>query len=152
MSTTPAVTESPTLDWLLKQRIEELGTTFRAVWDYYIKFYTVFLTFSLGAMSWLIAQKDSPAIQRNHRMIAGVFIFQTLLVAGTSLGVAIYSRQTGDKLEMLQQTLLAGALLPAALKKANPVPRSLATWSGLANALAMLGMVLEWWRVGMGLP
>jgi hypothetical protein len=49
--------EAPAQDWLLKRRHEDVSTTFRTGWDLYIKFYTVFLTFSMAAFGLALADK-----------------------------------------------------------------------------------------------
>jgi hypothetical protein len=48
--------------WLLKRRHEDLGTMFRAVWDNYIKFYTVFLIFSVTALGWLLSRAGTETL------------------------------------------------------------------------------------------
>ena len=93
-STTP--TGNTGLDWVLKQRVQDLGTTFRAVWDIYIKFYTVFLTFSLAALSWLIEHKITSS--HSHKVIAVVFIGQSLLTSITSGAIGFYSYKAGKQL------------------------------------------------------
>src|SRR5580698_4937053 len=143
MATTPTTAESSALDWLLKKRIEEIGTTFRAVWDYYIKFYTVFLTFSLGAMGWLVQHTEAEAVAHHHVVIAVVFIGQSLLTAATSAGVALYSHQTAANQLTLEKTLLSTEPMPKALKIAQAIPVKLALWSGFANTVAMLGMAWQ---------
>jgi hypothetical protein len=41
--------------WVLRSRYAELGLNLRAAWDVYIRFYTVFLTFSMAALAWTLA-------------------------------------------------------------------------------------------------
>jgi hypothetical protein len=61
-----------------------------------VKFYTVFLTFSLDAIGWLIAHKESEVILHSHIVIAGDFIGRSLLSSVTSVTVAIHSREAGN--------------------------------------------------------
>ena len=143
-STTP--TGNTGLDWVLKQRVQDLGTTFRAVWDIYIKFYTVFLTFSLAALSWLIEHKITSS--HSHKVIAVVFIGQSLLTSITSGAIGFYSYKAGKQLSGVEITLLTGVPLPPALKRTQTVPSGLGLWSGFANAAAMIGMACVWYWVG----
>ena len=46
-----------TQEWILKRRHEDLGVTVRMCWDLYIKFYTVFLTFSVVGLGWILTQR-----------------------------------------------------------------------------------------------
>src|SRR5882762_4324119 len=43
-------------EWILKRRYEDLGVTVRMCWDLYIKFYTVFLTFSVVGLGWILTR------------------------------------------------------------------------------------------------
>lgn len=130
--------------WLIKRRHEDLSQTFRTSWDLYIKFYTVFLTFSITALGWLLTQKEpSPLTARSVATIATVFIVQTILTAITSAAMAVYSKRVAAS----QQHLEAG--LPGApLKVKTAVPVQLTLWAGLANCAAMIGMTIVWMRVG----
>lgn len=137
------------IDWLLKKRIEEIGTMFRSIWDNYIKFYTVFLTFSLGALGWLIEQhgEDKP-LTHSHTVIVIVFMGQSILTSITSLAVGFYSRRMAQDLASLETELLATASEPFVIVSANPIPVSIALWAGIANAFAMLGMTVVWYWTG----
>jgi hypothetical protein len=150
ISMASAPQDQTSIDWLLKKRIEEIGTMFRAIWDNYIKFYTVFLTFSLGALGWLIEHGESKALTHSHTVIVIVFMGQSILTSITSVAVAIYSRRMAQDLASLEQELLATASKPSVILSANPIPVSIALWAGIANAFAMLGMTAEWYRVGFG--
>jgi hypothetical protein len=146
-ATSPATsTENAGLDWVLKQRTKELGTMFRTAWDIYIKFYTVFLTFSLAAMGWLIEHKITSS--HSHKLLAGVFIGQSLLTSITSGAMGFYSYKVGKQLSEVEITLLTGIHLPPALKRAQTIPSGLGLWSGFANAVAMIGMSWVWYCVG----
>jgi hypothetical protein len=146
MGTATTPTGNTGLDWVLKQRVQDLGTTFRTVWDIYIKFYTVFLTFSLAAMSWLIEHKITSS--HSHKVIAVVFIGQSLLTSITSGAIGFYSYKVGKQLSGVEITLLTGVPLPSALKRTQTIPSGLGLWSGFANAAAMIGMACVWYWVG----
>jgi hypothetical protein len=134
--------------WILKARHEELGSMFRTVWDNYIKFYTVFLTFSLGAMSWLVTQQDKyPMPRRVHRVIAMALILQSLLTAITSASIAMYSRTvTSEQLSTEDSILGSGPRAPIILTPS--IPGTLGMWAGVANCIAMIGMIAVWIYVG----
>ena len=53
--------------WLIKRRHEDLSQTFRTSWDLYIKFYTVFLTFSIAALGLLLSRNDSSPASPSFR-------------------------------------------------------------------------------------
>ena len=146
MGTGTVSTENSGLDWVLKQRVQEVGTMFRTVWDIYIKFYTVFLTFSLAAMSWLIEHKINSS--HSHKVIAVVFIGQSLLTSITSGAIGFYSFKAGKQLSGTEITLLTGIHVPPVLKRTQTIPSGLGLWSGFANAAAMIGMACVWYWVG----
>jgi hypothetical protein len=82
------MSESPQ-EWILKRRHEDLGVTVRMCWDLYIKFYTVFLTFSVIGLGWILMRPaDLQMIPRGKQVIAIVFLIQTILTAVTSAGIA----------------------------------------------------------------
>ena len=67
------MSESPQ-EWILKRRHEDLGVTVRMCWDLYIKFYTVFLTFSVIGLGWILTRPaDMQTIPRGRQVIAIVF-------------------------------------------------------------------------------
>ncbi len=119
---------------------------FRTVWDIYIKFYTVFLTFSLAAMGWLIEHKITSS--HSHKIIAAVFIGQTLLTSITSGAIGFYSHKVGKQLSAVEATLMTGINPPPALKRAQTIPSGLGLWCGFANAFAMIGMSFVWYWLG----
>jgi hypothetical protein len=135
--------------WLLKRRHEDLGTMFRAVWDNYIKFYTVFLTFSVTALGWLLSHTgaDAPPVKIDH-VVSVVFIVQSVLTSITSGALAVYSRRVAREYAQLEKTLLGTTPVPPALIGIETIPVKLAMWAGWANAAAMLGMASAWRYVG----
>lgn len=140
---TPVAPDQPAVDWLLKKRIEEASAMFRAVWDNYIKFYTVFLTFSLGALGWIIEHSDSQALRHSHTVIVIVFIGQSLLTSITSVAVSLYSRRTARELLLLEKALIPDCPEPPLCLQSSTIPVGIALWAGIANAVAMLGMIVE---------
>jgi hypothetical protein len=140
MSEPNATTKNLALDWILKQRIEGMSTTFRSVWDLYIKFYSVFLTFTLGAMSWLIEHRETQSMEHNHNVVAVVFIGQGILTCITSVGVASYSCETSNMMVEMEKEIVSVKSMPKSLLETKPLPVALAIWSGSANAAALLGM------------
>jgi uncharacterized membrane protein len=111
-----------------------MGTTFRSVWDLYIKSYTVFLTFSLGAMGWLIEHRETQSMEHNHKVVAVVFIGQSILTCVTSVGVAIYSYETSKRMVETEKEIDSVKSMPKSLLETKPLPFALAIWLGSANA------------------
>jgi hypothetical protein len=60
------MSESPQ-EWILKRRHEDLGVTVRMCWDLYIKFYTVFLTFSVIGLGWILTRVNQCQLSFPHR-------------------------------------------------------------------------------------
>jgi hypothetical protein len=120
---------------------------FRTVWDIYIKFYTVFLTFSIAAMGWLVDHKfNNP---RSLRLITAVFIGQSLLTSITSGAMGIYSYRVKKQHHRAEVALVTGTSLPPELERVQTIPYRLGLWAGFANATSMIGMVFLWYLVGL---
>lgn len=135
--------------WLLKRRHEEFSEMFRAAWDNYIKFYTVFLTFSLGAMGWLLAQTGNQSLPaRVKHVIAIVFIAQSLLCSITSAGLGLYSHKVGADQARSEADILGSLVVAPVMRKVQSIPVALGIWAGCANAAAMLGMLFAWFYIG----
>lgn len=151
--------KEPPETWLLKHRLEELGTTFRTGWDIYIKFYTVFITFDLTAMAFVGSLRWSttgpasvlslPRSGTPIHVLSIVFIGQSLLTAMTSFGMSLYTRHAKRDYDALECALLGSAGRSAVLIETKPLPTGLAQWSGVANAVAMLGIIVAWVYVGL---
>jgi hypothetical protein len=126
--------------WVLRRRYIELGVNLRAAWDTYIRFYTVFLTFSMAALAWVFAySKETPAV----RMIAWVFTAQTIMTAATSMLIARHSYNVRRSQERIEKLLLAAANTPMPAAPA-PISIPMAIWAGGANCLAMTAMAVIW--------
>ncbi|QNI30843.1 hypothetical protein H7849_17200 [Alloacidobacterium dinghuense] len=122
---------------------------FRAAWDNYIKFYTVFLTFSLGAMGWLLTftEKNKPS-PRIYHVIAIVFIVKSLLTVITSASIARYSSRVGIEYAQTEKDVLGSVPTPPTLLNTQAIPVTMAVWAGWANAVAMTAMIVAWVIVG----
>ena len=139
--------ESPQ-EWILKRRHEDLGVTVRMCWDLYIKFYTVFLTFSVIGLGWMLTRPgDIAVVPRAKQVIAIVFLIQTILTAMTSGGIALYTVHVAHDQEQIEQLLTQSH--PSARPPIRPaVPALLAQWGGWSNCAAMLAMAALWLYVG----
>src|SRR5438046_6617556 len=129
--------ESPQ-EWILKRRHEDLCVTVRRCWDLYIKFYTVFLTFSVIGLGWMLTRPgDIAMLPRAKQVIAIVFLIQTILTAMTSGGIALYTVHVAHDQEQIEQLLTQSH--PSARPPIRPaVPALLAQWGGWSNCAAML--------------
>jgi len=139
--------ESPQ-EWILKRRHEDLGVTVRMCWDLYIKFYTVFLTFSVIGLGWMLTRPgDIAMVPRAKQVIAIVFLIQTILTAMTSGGIALYTVHVAQDQEQIEQLLAQSH--PSARPPIRPaIPALLAQWGGWSNCAAMLAMAALWLYVG----
>jgi hypothetical protein len=139
--------ESPQ-EWILKRRHEDLGVTVRMCWDLYIKFYTVFLTFSVIGLGWMLTRPgDIAMVPRAKQVIAIVFLIQTILTAMTSGGIALYTVHVAQDQEQIEQLLIQSH--PSARPSIRPaIPALLAQWGGWSNCAAMLAMAALWLYVG----
>lgn len=131
--------------WVLRRRHTELGLNLRAAWDTYIRFYTVFLTFTIAALAWTLASDRSVLV---IRMVAWAFVAQTAMTAVTSLLISLHSRQVRRDLERLEAMLVEAE--HARLPSAPPcISIPMAMWAGLANCFAMTGMAIVWLYVAL---
>jgi hypothetical protein len=145
-TTTPTLPTGDSAElWLLKKRHEDLTKIFINAWTLYIQFYTVFLTFNVGAMGWILSHNNATRV---NKVVAVVFSIQCLLSAGTSIAMASYSRRL-DRDHFRVESAILG-LLPSRseLNQTSAIPVKLAMWGGWANALGMLAMIIAWLYVG----
>jgi len=132
--------------WLLRRRHEDLSEMFRTCWELYIKFYTVFLTFTMAAMGLLLA-RDEKMLKLSDEVVhvlVFVFVGQSLLTATTSAFLALYSRKVAKDHASLERAMLRSLPTPPALLQTKTIPLGIATWAGWANAIAMVGMAYAW--------
>jgi hypothetical protein len=135
--------------WLLKSRYADLGTTFRTVWDLYIKFYTVFLTFNIAALGFFLSKGSflaqlATTSKRYIYVLVLVFAVQSALLCGTSILMAKYSTKAAADQKRLENELLLGDAQAKVPGFESVFPLGLARWAALANATVMLGMVAIW--------
>jgi hypothetical protein len=122
---------------------------FRTSWDNYIKFYTVFLTFSVAAMGWLLTSGGVPQRPPTiDHVLAYALIGQSFLTAITSAAIAMYSRAVAQQHARVEDAVLGELPAPTALIGTKAIPVELAIWAGWANAVAMLGMCFAWAYIG----
>ena len=141
------MSESPQ-EWILKRRHEDLGVTVRMCWDLYIKFYTVFLTFSVIGLGWILTRPaDIQTNPRGKQVIAIVFLIQTILTAITSAGIALYTVHVANDQDHIEGLLTQSH--PGGRPSVRPaVPSLLAQWGGWSNCAAMLAMAALWIYAG----
>jgi hypothetical protein len=131
--------------WVLRGRYAELGLNLRSAWDIYIRFYTVFLTFSIAALAWVFTyEKVTPAL----RMVAWTFFAQTAMTAVTSVLISLHSCRVRRAQEQIEVLLLAEEKSPLP-NTPSPISVAMATWAGGANGLAMAGMAVIWLYVAL---
>lgn len=131
--------------WVLRRRYAELGLNLRAAWDIYIRFYTVFLTFSMAALAWAFANDERlPAVH----MVAWAFVTQTMMTAITSMLMSLHSRRVRKDQERIEALLLETDRVPP--PSAPPaISVAMTMWAGWANCLAMTAMAAIWLYVAL---
>src|SRR5215467_13757228 len=93
-------------EWILKRRHEDLSLTFRSSWDLYIRFYTVFLTFSVIGLGWVLTgPAEIRMVPRAKQVITIVFLIQTILTAVTSGAMALYTEHVAHEQEQIENLL-----------------------------------------------
>jgi len=135
-------------EWILKRRHEDLGVTVRMCWDLYIKFYAVFLTFSVVGLGWVLTRpSDIQMAPRAKQVIAIVFLIQTILTALTSAAMAIYTVRVAHDQEHIEDLLTQshGGARPS-IRPA--IPALLGQLGGWSNCAAMLAIAALWLYVG----
>jgi amino acid transporter len=119
--------------------VEELLTQFRTVWDIYIKFYTVFLSISVAAITFVAGT----GYKGSRRIVAVAFIVQTLMTLGTTIGVGMFSRQTAKGLRSAIRELAGDDEADRCW-----IPKRLATYSALANSVGLAFFTILWIVIG----
>jgi hypothetical protein len=123
----------------LRARYADISNNFRAAWDIYIKFYTVFLTFSAAAMAFVIAQGSS----LGHILtIKYLFAANSILLSLTSVFLTRYSSDAAERHTEIEISLSGPQSRLSGSK--GSIPLGLAQWSGWANAVVMIGMAWIW--------
>ena len=132
--------------WLRKKRYEELNTNFRTIWDLYIKFYTVCLTFNVAGLG-LTTQWIE---QKNRWPVVIVFTLLNIITSITSAMMAKHSEKISLDIESTAKFIcLQEEGAPLSFDKEDkvlksPVPHSLAKYAGYANFFACLLLASCW--------
>jgi hypothetical protein len=134
------------LDWLAKKFWDEVSLQYRAVWDLYLKFYTVFLTFNILGLG--VAVQHIPTDRRLVIVVA--FVLQNALSMVTALFVAHFSNSTARRIEEISAFIARDGdpqseelRLPPQLSE-SPLPGRLGFWSGCGCAFSHLTLVGCW--------
>ena len=128
------MSESPQ-EWILKRRHEDLGVTVRMCWDLYIKFYTVFLTFSVVGLGWVLTRPSDIMVPRAKQVIAVVFVIQTILTAITSGAMGLYTVHVAHDQEHIEGLLtqLHAGVRPSVRSAGPALLAQFAGWSQLRS-------------------
>jgi len=130
-------------DWLAKKHFDELSLQLRSVWDLYLKFYTVFLTFNILALAAVVQH-----IARDNRTIIVVaLVLQNLLSGITAVCIGCFSKDSARRLEDVTLYLLREAPENSQrppFSNHSPIPGRLGFWSGVANAVSHLTLIGCW--------
>jgi len=136
----------PNLDWLAKKFWDEVSIQYRTLWDLYLKFYTVFLTFNILGLG--VALQYIPTDRR--LVITVAFILQNALSMFTALSVAHFSHISAGKIESIS-AFIARDLNPhsqelrlAPVLSESPIPGRLGFWSGCGCAFSHLTLIGCW--------
>lgn len=133
-------------EWLLKTRYTETQNNFRTLWDFYLKFYTVFLTANVAALAWVY----SHAVDEGSRWpVAIAFIIQCSLVLTTSALMALQSTQVTNRTKEIVSELGRLANARGETWDSNAVfnidlPVRMARYSGWANCLGVSTLGCIW--------
>jgi hypothetical protein len=131
-------------DWIIKKLIEENCVSFRNVWDMYLKFYTVFLTFNLTSLGLTIQY----VARENRWPIIVALILQNAASAGTAIGVGEYSTKCAKRFQTLCGVYQAhtGAPVSAELEAlfGSTLPGRLGRYGGWANFAGHLTLIMCW--------
>jgi hypothetical protein len=135
MSSTIVPPNSADVEWARRRHIEELTSQFRTVWDIYIKFYTVFLTFSLAAIAFVAGTNN----QGPKGFVALAFVVQSVMTLGTTIGVGIFSSNTAKELERSVREIAGRS------EAEHPwLPHRLACYSAFANSVGLVLFIGIW--------
>lgn len=134
-------------DWLARKTLEECSLQFRTVWDIYIKWYTIFLTFNIAGIGVAAQHLKGLAVG----VVALTFVAENLISLLTAIYIARFSisieRRALEAAAWLASEGESGQKLPE--KSSSPIvqfpiPGSLGFWSGWANAASHLFLMICW--------
>jgi hypothetical protein len=137
--------------WLAQRLLEDNATAYHAVWDLYLQFYTVFLTFSIAALALTVQY-----VSKSHRpVIVWAFVAQNLISGVTAVLIARFSEDSASRYERLAAVYASrdpNLNSTEALNLAvSPIPGVLGEWGGYANA-ASHGLLIVCWLSLLGRP
>ena len=115
------------------------------MWDLYLKFYTVFLTINIAGLAVAIEFVEKIS---EWRFFYVAFLFQNIISAFTALSMSRYSKRACKEIEALGTTMIhsieTGNSYLLGKSYTSPVPKNLAVWSGIANALSHVAFIAIW--------
>ncbi|MCC7142246.1 MAG: hypothetical protein IT349_09115 [Candidatus Eisenbacteria bacterium] len=129
-------------EWLRNKQFDEISAQFRASWDTYVKFYTVFLLVNFTALGLAIEHTQG----RGKTIIIVTFVGQNFLALVTAVGMARYSRSAAQRMRLICCGAIAdGPSGGDPEQLSEPVlPGGLGYWGGLANAAGHVLLIICW--------
>ena len=89
--------------WLGRKLLDDIATAYGTVWDLYLRFYTLFLTFSIGALGLTVQYVK----REDRKVIVWVFAIQNVLCAITALKIADFSAVSMEMDAVRQEAIAA---------------------------------------------
>lgn len=136
--------ENTRQDWAYELYLKELCQTFRATWEAYLKFYTVFLTVNMVAVGVVMEVRDA---ETTLAVIVIIFLIQNLVSLGTALGIVWYSRNVSREVRQHFYAIAPSLAVKASVN--SPLPGPLTIWGGTANAIGQLALIGAWLYLGI---
>jgi hypothetical protein len=131
-------------DWLGQKALDECSVQFRTVWDIYIKWYTVFLTFNILALGVTTEHLKGRSVQ----VVAMVFVAENIISLFTGIQIARFSAATKKQASAIAKWIASSDAPPLSMPPDDvldcPIPGALGRWSGLANSLSHLFLIACW--------
>jgi len=132
------------LDWLRKKQFDEVSLQFRTMFDLYVRFYTVFLTFNFTALGLVL--QFVPVAKRILIVIAFVLINLNSLI--TAIRIARFSRQSSKRMRIICEEIVAQDNISGDQKlnsiTESAIPGELGSWAGNANAMGHVLFIVCW--------
>jgi uncharacterized protein (DUF433 family) len=125
------VLESHVPDSLLTKLMDEHSLALRTVWDLYLKFYAIFLTFNVVALGAVIQW-----IKSDKELLVFGFVAHNFIALVSALLIARFSHQSASNYKKLCNEQVGSELIGDEFKM--PIPASLAMWGALANGFGHL--------------